>query len=200
MLEWLKDRKARCPDFTVIDVGAAANPWSAEVLDATFDMNDCAVAPLQFTGNLNDARSWDVVLRHVSRHGRFSYAICSQRWKTSPIRPWRWRCCRASPRPATLRGPRAILEALRPEGPYRGFIHHRWVLDELDGELILAPKIGLLEYLALAGEGGWPATPERFEFQMIWRGAIAFTPLNNDYLGPTRGDVIAYYARFLDRP
>ena len=96
--------------------------------------------------------------------------------------------------------PSRYLEALRPEGPYRGFIHHRWVLDSLDDELILAPKIGLLEYLALAGEAGWPAAPDRFEFQVIWRGAIAFTPLNNDYLGPTRGDVIGYYARFLDRP
>ena len=200
LLDWLKDRKARCPDFTVIDVGAAANPWTAEVLDATFDMNDCPIAPLQFTGNLNDSRSWDAVLKHVSRHGRFSYAVCSH---TLEDLAYPAMALEMLPRIADagyIAVPSRYLEAMRPEGPYRGFIHHRWVLDSFDGELVLAPKIGLLEYLALAGEAGWPAAPERFEFQMIWRGAIAFTPLNNDYLGPTRGDVINYYARFLDRP
>jgi FkbM family methyltransferase len=200
LLAWLKDRKARCVDFSVIDVGAAANPWSAEVLDATFDMNACAAAPLQFTGNLNDPRSWDAVLRHVSRHGRFSYAICSH---TLEDLAYPAMALEMLPRIADagyISAPSRYLEALRPEGPYRGFIHHRWVLDSFEDELVLAPKIGLLEYLALGGEAAWPAAPERFEFQLIWRGAIAFRPLNGDYLGPTRGDVIGYYAQFLDRP
>ena len=43
----------------------------------TVDMNEVQVAPLHFQGNFNDSRSWDPVLRHVARHGRFSYAICS---------------------------------------------------------------------------------------------------------------------------
>ena len=200
LLAWLKNQKARCANFTVIDVGAAANPWSAEVLDATFDMNDCPSAPLQFTGNLNDARNWDPILRHVSQHGRFSYAICSH---TVEDLAYPAITLEMLPRIADagyISVPSRYLESLRPEGPYRGFIHHRWILDHLDGQLVLAPKIGLLEHLALAGEAGWPSAPDRFELQMTWRGKINFTSLNGDYLGPTRKAVIGYYGQFLDRP
>ncbi len=202
LLAYLKAQQAKCPDFTVIDVGAAANPWSAEVLSATFDLNDCAVAPLQFKGNFNDSRSWEPVLSHVAKHGRFSYAICSH---TLEDLAYPAMALEMLPRIADagyVAVPSRYLESLRPEGPYRGFIHHRWVLDpDPTGEtLVLAPKISLLEHLALAGEANWPAAPERFEFQMIWRGAISFTALNGDYLGPNRGHVIGMYAQFFDRP
>lgn len=200
LLAWLKSQKARCANFTVIDVGAAANPWSAQVLDATFDMNDCPVAPLQFKGNLNDARNWDPVLRHVSQHGRFSYAICSHTLEDLAYPAITLEMLPRIADAGFISVPSRYLESLRPEGPYRGFIHHRWILDHLDGQLFLAPKIGLLEYLALAGEPGWPSAPDRFELQMIWKGKINFAGLNGDYLGPTRKDVIGYYARFLDRP
>jgi FkbM family methyltransferase len=199
LLDWLKARKSACPDFRVINVGAATEPWSGAVLDATIDISPRADAPLHFTGNLNDPRSWDEVLRHVSRHGRFAYAICSH---TLADLAYPAMVLEMLPRIADagyIAVPSRFLEALRPEGPYRGFIHHRWILDSVDGELVIAPKIGLLEYLSLNGEGDWAAAPDRYEFQMIWRRAIAFSSLNGDYLGPSREAVIAYYAKFLDR-
>jgi len=95
--------------------------------------------------------------------------------------------------------PSRYLESLQPEGPYRGFIHHRWVLDQLDGTLVLAPKVAVLEHMQLAAEAGWAGRPDRFEFQLHWRGAIAFAPLNGDYLGPNRDHVIGLLRGFLDR-
>ena len=202
LLDYLKAQKAKCPDFTVIDIGAAANPWSAEVLSATFDLNDCAIAPIQFRGNFNDSRSWDVVLRHVATHGRFSFAICSH---TLEDLAYPAMALEMLPRIADagyVCVPSRYLESLKPEGPYRGFIHHRWVLDaDTPGEpLLLVPKISLLEHLALADEADWQKSPDRFEFQMLWRGAISFTPLNGDYLGPNRGHVVDMYSKFFARP
>jgi hypothetical protein len=52
----------------------------------------------------------------------------------------------------------------------------------------------------MSAEAAWPAAPERFEFQMIWRGAISFNALNGDYLGPNRSAVIDMYGQFFDRP
>ncbi|HEY8571002.1 FkbM family methyltransferase [Phenylobacterium sp.] len=200
LLEWLRQQKAKCPDFTVIDVGAAANPWSAEVLDATFDMSECGVAPLHFRGNLNDSRSFDEVLRHVARHGRFSYCICSHTLEDLAYPAMALEMLPRIAEAGYIAVPSRYLESLRPEGPYRGFIHHRWVLDTLGDELILAPKLPFLEHLSLGEEGGWTAQPDRFEFQMTWRGAINFKALNGDYMGPTMGDVVDMYGRFLDRP
>jgi hypothetical protein len=196
----LRDRKQRCPNFSVIGVGAAANPWSAEVLDVTFDMRDCSLAPLKFTGNLNEARSWDPLLNHVARHGRFSYAICSHTLEGLAYPALTLEMLPRIADAGYIAAPSRYIESLRPEGSYRGYVNHRWILDEIDGELMLAPKLGLTEYLTLANEDAWPAQPERFELQMIWRGAIAFTSLNGDYLGPSPQHVRNYYTDFLDRP
>ena len=202
LMNYLRAQRSQCPDFTVIDIGAAANPWSADVLTATFDMNSCAATPLHFMGNLNDSRSWDPLLRHVTEHGRFSYAICSH---TLEDLAYPAVTLEMLPRVADagyVSVPSRYLESLRVEGPYRGFIHHRWVLDP-DTErqaLMLAPKISLLEHLTLSDEERWSATPDRFELQMIWRNAISFKAMNNDYLGPTRNHVIGMYGQFMDRP
>ncbi|MDB5455971.1 MAG: FkbM family methyltransferase [Caulobacter sp.] len=200
LMAYLRDQKAKCPDFSVIDVGAAANPWSGDVLNATFDMGDCAVAPLHFRGNFNDSRSWDEVLRHVAKHGRFSYAICSHTLEDLAYPAMALEMLPRIAEAGYVCVPSRYLESLRPEGPYRGFIHHRWVLDNVGHDLVLTPKIPLVEHLAMAAEPTWPSRPDRFEFQMHWRGAIAFTPMNGDYLGPTRDAVIGMYGQFFDRP
>ncbi len=200
LLAWLADRKARCAEFSVIAIGGAASPWADDVADAVFDANPRAGAAQRFAGNLNDPRGWESLLRHVSRHGRFAYALCPHLLQNLAYPATALEMLPHIAEAGFISVPSRYLEALKPEGPYRGFIQHRWVMDAVDGELVLAPKIGLLEHLSLGGEGAWPGAPERFELQLHWRGAIAFHLLNDDHLGPTRGDVIDHYARFLDRP
>jgi len=199
---FLRSQRERCPDFTVIDIGAAANPWSADVISATFDMNSCSAAPLHFTGNLNDSRCWDPLLRHVAEHGRFSYSICSHTLEDLAYPAVTLEMLPRIADAGYVSVPSRYLESLRVEGPYRGFIHHRWVLDpDVDRKsLMLAPKISLLEHLQLADEERWSARPEKFELQMMWRGAISFRAMNSDYLGPTRNHVIGMYGEFMDRP
>ena len=186
----------------MIDIGAAANPWSADVVTATFDMNDCAVARHHFKGNLNDSRAWDPVLRHVALHGRFSYAICSHTLEDLAYPAMALEMLPRVAEAGFVSVPSRFLESLRPEGPYRGFIHHRWILDSdlQTNALVLAPKIPLLEHLALSSEPGWHGATDRFELQMMWRGAITFNAMNGDYLGPTRERVITMYGEFMDRP
>jgi FkbM family methyltransferase len=202
LMAYLKQQQAQCPGFSVIDVGAAANPWSRDVISATFDLNTCTVAPLHFTGNLNDSRAWDPVLRYVTEHGRFSYSICSHTLEDLAYPAMALEMLPRISDAGYVAVPSRYLESLRPEGPYRGFIHHRWVLDPDQDKktLVLAPKIPLLEHLALGSETNWPAAQNRFELQMMWRGAISFAALNGDYLGPTRSHVIGMYGQFMDRP
>lgn len=201
LMNYLRSQRARCADFTVIDVGAAANPWSAEVLSATFDMNDCGAAPLHFRGNLNDYRSWEPLLQHVGTYGRFSYAICSHTLEDLAYPAMTLEMLPRIADAGYVSVPSRYLESLRVEGPYRGFIHHRWILDPDDKKqtLILAPKLSLLEHLALCGEERWPAAPDRFELQMMWRNGISFRCLNGDYLGPTRNHVVDFYGQFMNR-
>jgi hypothetical protein len=60
--------------------------------------------------------------------------------------------------------------ARRAEGPYRGFIHHRWIVDHSDGELMLALKFAVFN-LNLSREAEWAADPKRLEIQIHGRGA-----------------------------
>jgi FkbM family methyltransferase len=201
LLRVLAGERAKCPDFRVIDVGAAANPWSRDVIDATFDMNECAAAPVHFRGNLNDPRSWDPVLAHVAAHGRFNFAICAHTLEDLAYPAVTLEMLPRIADAGFVSVPSRYLESLRPEGPYRGFIHHRWILDqdEKSGRLILAPKIPMLEHLAVPQEQDWAAAQNRFELQMMWRGAIAFSALNGDYLGPTRKHVVDMYGEFMGK-
>ena len=155
---------------------------------------------MHFRGNFNDPRCWDGVLAHVAKHGRFSFAICSHTLEDLAFPQIALEMLPRIADAGYVAVPSRYLESLRPEGPYRGFIHHRWILDNVGEDLVLAPKIPLVEHLGLSAEASWPAQPERFEFQMLWRGGIRFTPLNGDYLGPTRAHVIGLYGQFLDRP
>ena len=58
VLAFMRAQKAACRDFSVLDVGASLNPWTAEVVDATFDLNPCSAAPVHFCGSINHPESW----------------------------------------------------------------------------------------------------------------------------------------------
>ncbi|SNS40625.1 MULTISPECIES: FkbM family methyltransferase [unclassified Azospirillum] len=199
LLAHLAALKARHPDFTVIDVGAAANPWSAPVLDATLDFNACAAAPLNFHGNINDPRAWEPVLSHVARHGRFSFCICSHTLEDLAYPAVALEMMPRIAEAGYIAVPSRYVELVRPEGPWRGYIHHRWILDMVDHRLVIAPKLPIWEYLPIEKETEWAADPSRFELQMTWRGGINFTPLNGDYMGPSSAAVIQMMSNFGNR-
>jgi FkbM family methyltransferase len=201
LMDHLKAQKARCPDFSVIGVGPITSPGWAELLTASFGPRE-SPAPLQFAGDLNDARSWEPVLQHVARNGRFSFAVCSHVLENLAYPALALEMLPQIAEAGFVAGPSRYLQALRPEGPYRGFMQHRWVLDPEpnNGRLLLAPKTGLLEHMALGEEPNWQAAPHRFEFQMLWRGAIAFDVLGAGQAGASLQNVIAAYGQFFDRP
>jgi FkbM family methyltransferase len=199
VLAWLQAQQARCPDFSVIDIGGGAKAWAGGVVSASVGARAREASELDFAGDLSDRRTWDPLLRHVARHGRFSYAVCSHALANLAYPALALEMLPRIAEAGYIATPSRYLESLRPEGPYRGFIHHRWMLDVIDQELVLAPKLPLVEHLAMGAEAEWPTRPDRFELQACWRGAISFNSLNDDYLGPTRDAVIGLYGQFLDR-
>ena len=188
VLQHLKAQQERCADFTVIEIGAAG--WAADICDSA--------APV--SGDLNDPRSWEPALRHTARRGRFSYAVCSHALQALAYPATVLQMLPRIAEAGIITAPSRYLESLRHEGPYRGFLPHRWVLDAVGEALVLAPKIAMLEHLSMAGEAGWAAAPERFELQICWRGAIDFSILGDDDLGSDRNAAVDLYGRFFDRP
>ncbi|MET0336662.1 MAG: hypothetical protein ABW063_02765 [Caulobacter sp.] len=196
LLAYLKAQQAACSDFTVIDVGASGHPWTHEVVSATFDYGAATVSQLHFQGDFNDPRQWDSVLKHVAKHGRFSYCVCSHTLEDLSNPEIALEMLPKIAEAGYISTPSRFLELARPEDAYRGFIHHLWVLDDDKNELVITPKLPVLDYLQFQKD--LAASPEKFELQMTWRNGITYRRLGP--LGPTRQAVIEMYQRFFDRP
>src|SRR5712672_3012820 len=70
-VEYVRSLKAQNPRLKVVDIGGAANPWSADVVDAYVDMRP--VPGLRtLTGDIHDPGLW----REIKSEG-FDFCICS---------------------------------------------------------------------------------------------------------------------------
>jgi hypothetical protein len=191
VLQYLKEKKSAPRNFTVIDVGASMNPWTAEVLDATFDFLNANVAPVHFHGSLNDSRAWDNILEYVARNGKFSYSVCTHTLEDISYPSLALEMLPQISEAGYISMPSASREMTRNiEGQWRGYIHHRWIYCMKDGELVLIPKVPYVEFLP-------DMPPTGSELQIQWEKEIPFSVLNDDYLGPNVHYVKEMYEKIL---
>ena len=199
VLQFLEDRKKRCADFSVIDIGCAVNPWTASVVTATLDKNTRKITQNSFFGDMNKPRDWEQVLDYVDRHGKFSYSVCTHTLEDLAYPILTLEMLPRIAEAGFISVPSKFVELQRGiEGPYRGFIHHRWIFCTVDGQVILVPKIPLVEYLPLDSEQ-WANNPENRELQIFWRKGLSYSILNDDYLGPNATAVVDMYRAFLEK-
>lgn len=197
VLEFLKEQKAACPDFSVLDIGAAARPWAADVLTATFDLGECTAAPFHFKGNLNKRSDWVPLLQHVAAHGKFSYTVCTHTLEDLAYPMLALEMLPLVSEAGFIAVPSKYLELSRPEGPWRGYIHHRWIFCLKDGEVIMVPKVPIIEYLQYPNEESWNKSADVKEVQIFWRKNLAYSIINDDCLSPNASGVINMYSTLL---
>lgn len=161
LLAWLA---SRAEGFTLIDVG---QPCGKARPHASFGLRRHGQAPLHFPGNPNDRAGWEALLRHVSRHGRFAFALCSHGLRD-------------------LAYPAMMLEMLpriaeaglvtMPAGPGEAW---RWSLEQVADSLLLGSDLRPRDTQSEAGF-----------LHLHWRGALAFDALNEDFHGATAAHAI----------
>jgi hypothetical protein len=168
--------------YPVIDIGATDNPWTAEVADYAFDLRPCNKihSSRQFIGDVNDPRDWQPLLDRVAEDGKFAYAVCSHLLEDIALPKVTLEMLPRIASAGYICSPSRFLEAQRIEGPWRGYIHHRWILCEDKGELMLVPKIPYFDRI----EPTFQYSDDLAEIQIEWRDSIQFHVLNNGYLGP----------------
>lgn len=76
VLGHLRDLRVADPELTVVGIGMGSDVSFAPVLSCRIDDEANAPSTADFVVTMNDSRGWQQVLRHVSAHGRFSYAVC----------------------------------------------------------------------------------------------------------------------------
>ena len=189
-------QQARCADFTVLDVGGGGG-WLNGSVSAALHPGLGASGQIHFSGRLDAPDTWADLKRHVARHGRFDYAVCDHKLTSLADPAAVLDLLPQVAEAGQITVPSRYLESIRPEGAYRGFAGHRWVMDALEGELVMTPKLPLLERLAMPHEAAWAEQPDRFELQVTWRGAAPAQVL----AAPDAGEEsLARYCRFFERP
>ncbi|HWT53024.1 MAG TPA: FkbM family methyltransferase, partial [Caulobacter sp.] len=165
LLGHLRARKAQNPGFRILLIGGGPAGWPEDLCDAVL-----GGAEGPFAGDLSDPRTYGAILTEVAREGRFDYVVAPHVLQTLTRPRALLEHLPLLAEAGWITTPSRYLEMLKVEGAHRGFAHHRWGVDNLEGVLTLAPKTPLIEHLVYPGEAVWEQASDRFELQVGWRG------------------------------
>jgi FkbM family methyltransferase len=199
---FIGDRTGQLQELTtkasVIDIGGQPETsWAKDHATHYVDINlqDSANT---FSGSLSLPSVWEKVLAYVKVNGKFDYSVCTH--VLEDISNPKLVCDRLGQ--ISKRGfiavPSKHAEFRRMEGPWRGFIHHRWVFNIEGGRLVAYPKLGFLENLTYDTISSRFNYGSNSELQVFWSDQVDLSLVNNDYLGPDVESVRGYYSRLED--
>jgi len=209
-VEHVRSLKAQNPRLKVVDIGGAANPWSADVADAYVDMRP--VPGLRtLTGDIQDPGLW----REIRSEG-FDFCICSHTLEDIRDPLFVLAHIRDSFSQGYIAVPSKHVEFGHIESRrYVGYGHHRWIFTLAPQELRLIAKWPFASHFSprrralasfkasaaanayrrlrgrkpgLSAIGPLPwwrrdlAGPNN-ELAFIWEGPLAFRVINADYAG-----------------
>ncbi len=176
---WYQDNGWR-PDLTgkkIIDIGGA-NSFAHGMLDALIDIRQPqASAKHVFVGDIDRPEVWDDVLQHAVDHGKWDYAICTHTLEDINNPVYAASRIELIANAGLIIIPSKFRELSRFSGSFRGFIHHRWIFDVVDGALTAFPKINFIEdsyFDSMASR-----LPGQDELVIEWEGKIDMKMLND---------------------
>jgi hypothetical protein len=178
----------------IIDIGGATS-FADGYLDAIVDAGEPkAKAHHNFIGNLNDPEFWS----EVRAHGKWDYAICTHTLEDiiNPI--YVAKQIEQIAKAGLIIVPSKYRELARFAGTYRGFLHHRWIFDVINGVLTAFPKIGWIEQSRF--DSVHHALAEREELIIEWEGTINLQAVNNDQPYKDNDHIIALYDQLKTNP
>jgi hypothetical protein len=220
LLAYLVREKAADPGLTIVDIGGAFNPWTAEVADCFVDMRPVAGHDT-IVGDVHDPALWREI-----RARRFGFCICSHVLEDirDPV------FVLAQLRETFSRGyiavPNKHVEFNHIESRhYVGYGHHRWIYTLTDDELRVVAKFPFASYFSpkrralqkfnasaplnvlrrwfgvtprvrhLGALDWWNSSlSERGnELAFIWQGELSFQVVNSDYAGESLDDLARLY-------
>lgn len=193
VMDYLRRRKAQDPGFRILLIGGGPPGWPADLCDAVLGGAGGA-----FAGDLSASQTYSQILARVAREGRFDYVVALHVVQMLARPSVLLERLPLLAQAGWITMPSRYLEVLKVEGPHRGFAHHRWGVDHIDGVLTLAPKTPQIEHLVFPGEAVWEQATDRFELQVGWRGGLRFEILGGEEALLPRAPMQALLGRFFE--
>lgn len=186
IINHIQESKQHNANFSVVDIGGVAGgSWSSAYIDMCVDIN-ASDTDISMGFDICNWEEWNKLLKHVDNHGQFDYCICTHTLEDiyDPVTALRWmpRIAKAG----IITTPSPTTELSRHEGSYLGYIHHRWIFTEDNGQILLVPKLSVLEELAGNSVHYQEATQE---IVFEWTDTIEWRMFMDNYLGPNVGSV-----------
>jgi hypothetical protein len=220
LLSYVAEQKAQRSKFSVVDIGGAINPWSAEVADCYVDMHETA-GHETICGDIHDLALWQEIGRR-----NFDFVICSH--ILEDVRDPLFVLSRLQETFAHgyIAMPSKHVEFSHIESKhYVGYGHHRWIYTLADGELRVIAKLPFASYYSpkresyLAVLASQPlsvlrsalgiATRTRHEgplhwwrkqlggpgneLAFVWQGRLQFRAINSDFSGMSIRELARLY-------
>ena len=193
-LKYIDELKNKTPNFTLIDVGANANPWTKDYVTHVIDIEPQTLNVKHFTGNISDVPVWNEVLEYVKEHGKFDFLVSTHTIEDISAALLACGMFSRIAKEGFIAIPSKYQELSRHEGPWRGYIHHRWIYDIKNDQFWGYPKQSFIEYMPYIEE--WTQFNSRIgreELQFFWKDELKLNVVNHDHLGPTWLAVTNYY-------
>lgn len=161
----------------IIDIGGA-NSFCHGFLDGLIDIREPqASATHKFVGNIDFPEIWNEVHAHVKKHGKWDYAVCTHTLEDINNPLFATRNIEKIAHAGLIIVPSKYRELARFSGVFRGYIHHRWIYDIRDNQLVALPKIGYIEDGVFDNASSF--LPDNEELVVEWEGEINMKYLND---------------------
>lgn len=144
----------------------------------------------QFIGNICESDVWEQV--KTQHPDRFDFAICTHTLEDILNPVYVVRNMTKISKEGYVAMPSKWIE-LTFTGRQKGWLHHRWVFDVIDGVLICVPKLAHLEYMDTTSFAGRPQ-----EIRFFWKDELPIKIFNDDYLGPNDDEYTSRVSTFLN--
>lgn len=196
VINYVKYQKSINPKFRVIDIGGEMGGWTRDIVDNVIDINSSNTEK-GIVLDICNSNHWFSLLDRIEKQGMYDYAICSHTLEDlyDPVLTIKWLPKIAKSGVITMPSIRTELCRLTAQTPWLGFLHHRWIFDQRDGQMLLIPKLNFLEHILPVG---FSYKHHLFEIQYEWRETIPFELFMNNYLGPNDQTVIKNYKEFIE--
>ena len=191
---FIKEYLKECKFNSVLDVGYSANSWDSEFVTHYIDVHPSDLDKHNFIGDVNTPDVWNNVDDYVSNNGKFDFCVCSHTLEDI-INPYY--VCKMISKYCIggfIAVPSKYIESCKGiDGPQRGYIHHRYIFDIVNGEFTGYPKLNFIEYDSMFDKIAARKVENNTELQFMWVGSIDLEIINNNYMGPTTEAVKSYY-------
>jgi hypothetical protein len=214
VIHYINEKRRDNPNYKVIDVGGGAGSFVCEagVCSATVDMSDSPSDSVKtYKGDMNCPYVWEEVQKDVDKYGKYDFAICTHTLEdiSNPI----YVCQKLSDiaKAGYIAVPSKYVEMYRFEGPWRGYLHHRWIYSFRDNKFKAYPKMSWVEHIKpfddiakkipvkveIEDPNGKEETKRFLQFTEInffWTDFVQLEIINNDYLGVGYQEIMQMYA------